>query len=222
MRRLLTLLALAVTAPVVAALVLLALVPPAQAGGPTSVLITDPSSGRATALYYSDPRYAQLDELLADGESLAGEPRDLGEFGLNLTWMIHDVQPWRTQQLYVGADGGPVVATYGSELMGDADSVTWTRPREAKAVLLLVDRILEADPAADTAAAPTTLDVEPATPEPAVTERVVTETRWFSLAGWAWLVPGAALGAGGALLLRRSRDRDGDRQDRQVLVDAVR
>ena len=34
----------------------------AVAGGPTSVLITSPERARATALYYSDEQYAELEE----------------------------------------------------------------------------------------------------------------------------------------------------------------
>ena len=65
-------------------------------GGPTSVLITDPGSGRATALYYTSPDYAELTRLLESdfnlGTKSAGT-RDAETY--NLTWMIHDVQPWR-------------------------------------------------------------------------------------------------------------------------------
>jgi hypothetical protein len=209
MRRLLALLALAASAT-------LALAAPAGAGGPTSVLVTDPATGQAAALYYSDPRYEQLDLLLADAASLDGEPAGLGGRALNLTWMIHDVQPWRTQQLFPDAEGGPVVASYGSELTGDPGTTTWSRPSAAKELLLLADGILAPArapaSAADPAAAPTVAD-------PVVTERVVRETRWFSLTGWRWLVPGLLLGVAGSLLLRRGRARSTER--RQVLVDVA-
>lgn len=207
MRRLLALLALAATT-------VLVLAGPAGAGGPTSVLITDPATGQATALYYSDPRYEQLDLLLADAEALAGEPTGLGGRALNLTWMIHDVEPWRTQQLFLDAEGGPVLASSGSEITGDPGTTSWSRPSAAKELLLLADGILDPARTPVSASAPAT---EPTVADPTVTERVVHETRWFSLTGWRWLVPGLLLGAAGSLLLRRGRLRSTER--RQVLVD---
>lgn len=208
MRRLLALLALAVSATVILTL-------PAAAGGPTSVLVTDPATGAATALYYTDPAYDELDRLLAGGETLDSEPSGLGASSVNLTWLIHDVEPWRTQNLFLDAEGGPVVVTYGSEVMGDPGTATWSRVTEAKALTLLADQVLSSDaPASDPAAAPA--DAPPA-PDPVVTERVVTETAWYSLDGWRWLVPGLLAGAGIALLLSRARSKDTG--PRQVLVD---
>ena len=42
---------------------------PAHAGGPTSVLLTSPGTARAAALYYTDPRYAELEALLHGPEA---------------------------------------------------------------------------------------------------------------------------------------------------------
>ena len=205
MRRLLLLLATLVP--------LLLATAPAGAGGPTSVLVTDPTTGQAAGLYYSDDAYAELDRILADGERLAGEPSGLGSSVVNVTWLIHDVQPWRTQQVYLEAEGGPVVVTRGTEALGDADDVSWTRPAEAKALQQLVEGVL--------GGSSVTVETSPAAsaPDPVVTERVVTETAWWSLTGWRWLVPGLLLGAGVVLLLTRGRSRD--REPRQVLVDVV-
>jgi len=97
-------------------------VPPASAGGPTSVMITDPASGRATALYYTDSCYAEIEALLAAGETVEGEPPGRRGGVVNLTWMVHDVEPWRSQQLYPDAAGGPLVVTHGTEIMA-------TKPR---------------------------------------------------------------------------------------------
>lgn len=210
MRRLLALLALTVSATLV-------LASPTVAGGPTSVLITDPSTGQATALYYSDPRYQRLDGLLSAGATIDGEPPGLGVRALNLTWMIHDVQPWRSQQLYLDAEGGPVVATHGSELAGDPGATTWARPADGKDLLQLAARILDPARASTVASAPDPVIAAVADPLPA--QRVVTETRWYSLTGWRWLVPGLLLGAAVALLLTRGHVRSSDQ--RQVLVDVA-
>ena len=201
-------------------LLLVALVPlvlttaPAGAGGPTSVLITDPATGEAAGLYYSDDAYAELDRILGGGERLDGEPSGLGASAVNLTWLIHDVQPWKTQQVYLRAEGGPVVVTHGSEAMGDADDVAWTRPAEGKALQQLVEGVLAGSSVTVTTAPPAPA---PAPVEPLATERVVTETAWWSLTGWRWSVPGLVVGAAAALVMTRGRSRD--REPRQVLVD---
>lgn len=187
MRRLLALAALVASA--------LVLTTPAHAGGPTSVLVTEPGAGQATALYYGDTGYAELERLTTTGvERLDGEPTDLGARSVNLTWLAHDVHPWRTQQLYVEAAGGPVLATSDPE-SGRTD---WARVTEGKAVAHLVDQLLRPGVEPDLAAV--------AAPEPVVTERVVTETAWWSLAGWRWLLLGLLVGAGAALLVVRRHE----------------
>ncbi len=213
MRRLLALVLIAASA-------VLAVPLPASAGGPTSVLITDPSSGRATALYYVDARYQDLDALLFEASRLDGEPARLGERSVNLTWMIHDVQPWRTQQVYPDAVGGPVVASYDTEVTGGDGAVTWARIRdraELKTVLgqIFSDRFRPTR--ATEVAAPS---AAPSAPAPEVVERTVTETEtdWYSLTGWRWLFPGLILGAGLALLAGRRRADDAE--PRQLLTEA--
>jgi hypothetical protein len=199
---------------VIAACAALAAPPPATAGGPTSVLVTDPGTGRAAALYYSDPRYGTLDTVLAGALPLEEEPSEALGPALNLTWMVHDVQPWRTQQLHLDAQGGPLVVTYGGELTGDSGRVTWSRVTDADALAGVLDSVLRQRPTSDAAA-----EAEVPAPEPVVTERVVRETAWFSLDGWRWLLPGLAVGAGLALLVARRRT--DDTGPRQVLTDVA-
>jgi hypothetical protein len=191
----------------------LAVPSPASAGGPTSVLITDPALGRATALYYTDARYEDLDVLLAGGMRLEGQPPGLGGRSVNLTWMVHDVQPWRTQQLHLDAGGGPVVATYGAEALGDDGQVTWSRIADGDGLAAALERILR--PRVTPAAA----EVEAPASNAGVSARRVPETEatWYTLAGWRWLVPGLLVGAGLALLA--SRRPDGDAEPRQQLTD---
>jgi hypothetical protein len=187
----------------------LALATPAHAGGPTSVLITDPGSGDASALYYSDPAYGQLDTMLLGAVPLDQEPSDLGARGVHLTWMAHDVHPWRTQQLYTEAAGGPVLATYDI----DSGATTWARVGEGKAVALLVDQVLRPGAEPDLAAVDAAADAAPPAAAPAVEERVVAETAWWSLAGWRWAVLGLLVGAGAVPLVVRRPDRSGARRE---------
>ena len=85
-----------------------------HAGGPTSVLITDPGSGRATALYTTSPDYAELERILtADPTKITGFPMDAQDETYNVTWMIHDVQPWRADTIGIASDGTAYVTTRG-------------------------------------------------------------------------------------------------------------
>jgi hypothetical protein len=187
--------------------------PPATAGGPTSVLVTDPGTGRAAALYYSDPRYETLDTALAGAELLEDKPGEALGPAFNLTWMVHDVQPWRTQQLHLDASGGPLVVTYGGELTGDSGDVTWSRVTDEGALVGVLDSVLRGR------SAPPAAEPEAPVAEPVVTERVVTETSWFSLDGWRWVFPGLAVGAGLALAVARRRA--DETEPRQVLTDVA-
>jgi hypothetical protein len=169
-------------------------------------MITDPASGRATALYYTDSRYAELEALLAAGKTVEGEPPGRRGSTVNLTWMLHDVDPWRIQQLYPDAEGGPILVTYGTEIMGSEAQVTWSRIVDSDGLAPLLDRILRPR------AAPAAAEVESPAPEPLVVERTVTETEtaWYSLTGWRWLIPGMLIGAGFVLLASGRRTEDSD------------
>jgi hypothetical protein len=91
---------------------------PAQAGGPTSVLLVVPGTGQTASLYYTDADYGTLARLVG----AFGDPAGTGktdssgrshESGtqVNVTWLIHDVMVWRVDRIYVGGDGGPWIAT---------------------------------------------------------------------------------------------------------------
>ncbi|MET0234051.1 MAG: hypothetical protein ABW224_05410 [Kibdelosporangium sp.] len=102
---------------VVALLLLLAM--PASAGGPTSVLITSPTEQRATALYTTDLNYTELSAAIGTGQPVAdpGAPPLHGTPGgnaINVTWLLHDVQVWRVDHLFMTVDGGPWIETYES------------------------------------------------------------------------------------------------------------
>jgi hypothetical protein len=61
-----------------------------------------------------------------------------------VTWLIHDVEPWRVDRIYLGGDGGPWIAT--QEVLGETGSiweapVVWHQPTEGKALILLLDEL---------------------------------------------------------------------------------
>jgi hypothetical protein len=78
--------------------------PAAYAGGPTSVLMTNPGLGRATALYVENAGYSRLEA--AVGEEPTGEARPPSGMGsgdeeVRLTWLIHDMQIWKVNRVHL-------------------------------------------------------------------------------------------------------------------------
>lgn len=186
----------------------------AHAGGPTSVLITDPVTGRATALYYTSPDYAALERLLNDPTTTQGLPASsqLSE-QYNLTWMIHDVQPWRMDTLHLTDAGTAYVVTAANDISVESDLVMskGRRVAQSKELVALLDRVFAAAPAEAPAVQPV---VEQ---QPAAAPLAEDTTRWFSLAGWRWAVPGVL---GGLLVGLVAHRRRSPQVSRRVLVDA--
>lgn len=94
-----------------------ALAGPAQAGGPTSVLMVVPGTGQTSSLYTGDPDYEALAGAVgAFSDGAAGNVDGSGaghevDTGVTLTWMIHDVSVWRVDRVYLDAKGGPWIAS---------------------------------------------------------------------------------------------------------------
>ena len=78
---------------------------PAVAGGPTSALLSVPGEGTTASLYYTDPEYDALAHLVgADTATGVGEVDRSGRDhangpGVTVTWLIHDVSPWRVDHI---------------------------------------------------------------------------------------------------------------------------
>lgn len=203
MRRILAIAVLALSA-------LLGLPATAHAGGPTSVLITQPGAG-AGALYYSDEAYDALVRLLPEGDTHGdAAPPDYAGEGYQLTWMVHDVMPWRFDRLQLDSDGDVWVSTTSTANKAGE----WMSLGPATALRRLLKAVVEDDaapaivsvPAGDPSAAATT-------PPPA--RSADDGSSWISLSGWRWLVPGALLGllVGGVAAHRR-----GAEEPRRVLI----
>lgn len=176
----------------------------AHAGGPTSVLITQQGMA-AGALYYDDAAYDALLELLPATET-RGKPESPGAGGdyYNLTWMIHDVMPWRLDRVHVARDGTAWVSTSLS-----ADSGAGWQPVDAPESLV---ELLAG--ALDRSAAPQVVSLEPeiAPPTSAPASPDGSDPSWLSLTGWRWVVPGALLGLLVGVVTARRRDEDGPRR----------
>ena len=123
---------------------------PASAGGPTSAILSVPGEGATASLYYTDGAYDQLARLVGAYNTTAGRTDTSGAShesgaGVNVTWLIHDVQPWRVDRIYLNADGGPWIATQvmDSDTGSIWDSpVVWHQPTEGKELSMLLDRLL--------------------------------------------------------------------------------
>lgn len=183
----------------------------AHAGGPTSVLVTQPGVS-AAGLYYTDEAYDELLGLLPTGETRGKELPPGGGVAYSLTWMVHDVMPWRFDRVSVHGDGTAWVATTFS-----ADATTgWQPVGEGTELFDLLTAVL-ADGGAPGPVSETMAASAPATS--ATETRTVTEAEWFSLSGWRWVVPGAVLGLLVGVAAARVRRTRAD-EPRQVLVDA--
>ena len=183
----------------------------AHAGGPTSVLVTQPGVS-AAGLYYTDEAYDELLGLLPTGETRGKELPPGGGVAYSLTWMVHDVMPWRFDRVSVHGDGTAWVATTFS-----ADATTGWQPVGEGTELFDLLTAVQADGGAP---GPGTETMAGSAPGPSATEsRSVTQTEWFSLSGWRWVVPGAVLGLLVGVAAARVRRTRAD-EPRQVLVDA--
>src|SRR3954454_2205165 len=123
---------------------------PSSAGGPTSVLLVNSASGRAAALYATDPRYQRLSDLLgalngSPGSTEPDPPHGAGNSlvdsrAINVTWLVHNVQVWRVDRIYL--DGGGALVASQSDLSGgsalDAQPVLH-RPSDAKGLVALLN-----------------------------------------------------------------------------------
>jgi hypothetical protein len=190
---------------------------PASAGGPTSVLLVVPGAGQTASLYTGSPEYEQLAGLVgaydpATSEGKAGSHES--GVGVTLTWLIHDVQVWRVDRVYLDAAGGPWIstqATFGDGNIWDAPEV-WHAPDDGKELTALLDRLLDTDsvstelpvgPEAAAAQPDTGSGTATGTDAKDATQTVAAgETRW-GVTGLVGLV-GLALGAAMTLLALRS------------------
>ncbi|MFJ4783040.1 hypothetical protein [Streptomyces sp. NPDC088794] len=195
----------------------------ASAGGPTSVLVTSPASGQATGLYYSDKEYGALEQLLGAAEvGSRDQPAEVNLANarqINVTWMVHDMSPWRVDRVFPVDSGPRAVWIHTAANMPETPNGYWHRadhPAELRALLKKLGVMGKASGDASTGIFPEPWRSEEPTPEPATVPTDVPDTstttvsvglpdppdgtRWWS--NWWWTLPGAAAGAGVALVLR--------------------
>jgi hypothetical protein len=192
---------------------------PAFAGGPTSALLSVPGEGRTASLYYTDPEYDALAGLVGANTDLAGEEDRSGGGhengpGITVTWLIHDVSPWRVDRIYPNGEGAPWIATQVAVGEGTIweSPVVWHQPQGGVQLMALLDKlgVGEAARAADDfrgvagAPAPRPGQTPADTPEPA--DSSALGGIWWALGGLVAGVLAATLGG----RLRRSHAVDDD------------
>lgn len=109
-------------------------VPSAVAGGPTSVLLANYETGRSAAALNGSSAYTDLQSILGDENPPAksstppGVVKESGS-GVRLVWLIHDVSPWRIDNVHV-VGAGVWVETYFDTSGADpyAGSPIWHQP----------------------------------------------------------------------------------------------
>jgi hypothetical protein len=181
----------------------------AHAGGPTSVLITQPGVS-AGALYFNDEAYDALLGLLPSEETRGTSEPPAGGVDYNLTWMIHDVEPWRFDRVRVAQDGKAWASTTLSTDSSDS-SGGWAPVDDPKGLAGILTGVLAEG------GSPEVVSLAPEVTEPSAAPATPDETgsSWFSLTGWRWVVPGVLLGLLAGVVTAR---RNVDREPRQVLL----
>ena len=130
----------------------------AVAGGPTSVLLVVPGEGRTASLYTGSPDYTELARLVGAFETPSGSttpPKGASDQGpsgtdeasgpgVTLTWLMHDVDVWRVDRVYLKAENGPLISTQantdGTDLW--AKPAIWhTVTSGQKELIWLLDRL---------------------------------------------------------------------------------
>ncbi|MDT7840766.1 hypothetical protein [Streptomyces justiciae] len=207
----------------------------AAAGGPTSVLIVSPESAETASLYYSDREYGTLERLLGEpGAGSAGKPPEADLIAgpqINVTWMVHDVSPWRVDRVYPATDSEAVWIHTAANLDASTNG-TWHRAQQPKVLRDLLkdlgvmgkasdgDSAVEYPPPWDTYGT----DAEATqSPEPSLAAASARPSGPADPTDWWWALPGVAAGVGGTLLIRRAaaRQKAGPPREepRQELID---
>jgi hypothetical protein len=203
---------LTVAALVVAPLMLSA---PAGAGGPTSALLSVPGQGKTASLYYTDPEYDALADLVGIESETGTSTVDRSGLGhgsgpgVTVTWLIHDVMPWRVDHIYLEGKDAPWIAT---QIPGEAGAiwdspVLWHQPASPNELVALLDRLGVGEAAREAGAFTGVAGAQsppPAELGPAAEEAAPAQAS--ALAGLRWGLGGVAVGILLSVLwVRRSR-----------------
>ncbi|MES5816512.1 hypothetical protein [Streptomyces sp. RG80] len=189
---------------------------PAAAGGPTSVLIVSPESAETASLYHSDRQYGVLERLLGQpGKGTAAKPPEADLVAgpqINVTWLVHDVTPWRVDRVYPAVDSEAVWIHTAASLDAPGNG-TWHRADQPAVLRGLLEDL---DVMGETSAGDSAVEYPPPW-DTSGTEGAAPETTESASAAasaqrsgpgsggdtdWWWALPGLAAGAVLTLMLR--------------------
>ncbi len=190
----------------------------AAAGGPTSVLVTSPESGQATALYYSDEQYGTLQRLLGpEGKGTRDKPpeADLTHARqINVTWLAHDISPWRIDRVFPVESRPRAVWIHTAADVSENANLNgyWHRAEQAAELRALLEKLGVTGkatgggysgilPAPWQSAEPDQATATPDTDTGTTTVQVSLQDKGRGT-DWWWAVPGVAAGMVLALVLR--------------------
>ncbi|MFJ7075980.1 hypothetical protein [Streptomyces sp. NPDC098781] len=179
-----------------------------------------PESTETAALYYSDEEYGELERLLgAQGEGTRDKPPEAeltAARQINVTWMAHDVSPWRLDRVYPAHKGQDVWIHTAADLDITANGA-WHRadhPSQLRALFKKLGLMGEPSSAGHAAIppgaeSPGTEEGAADSPSTSAADSVDAVTAVSPAASgsregtdWWWALPGAAAGAVLALVLR--------------------
>jgi hypothetical protein len=192
---------------------------PATAGGPTRALLSIPGAGSTASLYYTDPEYDELADLVGVSEPDGTFDTQLGTHesgpGITVTWLIHDVTAWRVDRVYLGGEDGPWISTQlanGNASIWESP-VRWHQPREGARLTRLLDGL-----GLGSAASRNTgfegvagASEQTTTPAPAADPARAASTEPGRLGRVGWALGGLVVGA--VLMLAWTRRRAVEQQD---------
>jgi hypothetical protein len=182
--------------------------PSASAGGPTSVLVVSPESRETASLYYSDKEYSELERLLrppgAGTRTKPPEANLLAARQITVTWMAHDVSPWRLDQVFPLADRDEVWI-HTAENLAESENSRWHRAENPGQLRVLLKDLgvmgkvsgeghaIFPAPAQEPGSDAGAVEAETSAVPPSAAD---DDTEWW------WALPGLAAGAVLALALR--------------------
>lgn len=185
----------------------------AQAGGPTSALLSAPP--KVVAVGYEEKAYSDLLQLVMTvgrAGASGGEEHAVGRF-VRATWLIHDMSVWRLDVIYLDAPGGPWVATSEDRTgRGMPEQQIWHRVSDPKKLVSVLSSLgllgkgsyggptslpgFNADDATVSSGDATTTG-DGTTGNAAAQASTETQAAAESsiMTGWRWVIPGFLLGA---------------------------
>ncbi|MEV6106413.1 hypothetical protein AB0M28_17070 [Streptomyces sp. NPDC051940] len=198
---------------------------------PRHVVITNPGSHQATALYRGSDTYRALDEAVGRlpprkaplrGELYGGRDRVV-----TLSWLFRETAVWRTDRVYLDSPGGPWVQRFEARRGESVDvsdlPATWHRAAHPDTLLTLLTLL---GVAGTPSGVPPNMNPLPSLDLGSPDDATAQSGADRLTANWWWSLPGAGAGAALALaaptaLRRRREARSGPPEDgpRQVLID---